>query len=182
MPFTHYPKLEENLFLSACWYGPDDPRNTMKDPLREYVVLHGVAQNFTRFYGTVFADVPLDLTFSFSNEERVVVPQPRQADNVALAKFHADAPRLDERLPKDVREFYLVDERGTREVTDEDLADLNYDGIALVSKYEPAAAGKPAVGDKFLVTIYGRFLRVRIDNRGTVAAKNMRVFVRASVF
>lgn len=190
MPFTHYPKLEENLFLSACWYGENDPRNTIDQPLApgaEGVVLHGVAQNFTRFYGTVAADQPLDVTFSFSNEERVLVTGWTAVGGISTLRLGDDPvlhqePMFDSALPKEIREHYPVDERGLREVTDEDLGHLNYDGIALVSKFEPGAAGKPSVGDKFLVTIYGRFMRVQITNRGTAPVKKLRVFVRASVF
>jgi len=217
MSFTHYPKLAEGagLFGAVLWYAPGDPRNTLDDirwrsgvrfhvadqPIQsgESISLYGSAVNFTRYYGTTSADVPLELTFAFSNEERVLVPS-----GVLVSGTHPMTGKtvmVDSRLPGDVCGAFPVDPldpepsawptrkveglewpvRGIRDATDEDLPHLNYDGIALVSQYRPAAEGKPAVGDKTLVTIYGSALKVTVKNTGDRAG-SVRVFVRGSVF
>lgn len=184
MPFTHYPKLEENTFLAACWYGKDDPRSATLDvfgsqalksppaPGKE-ILLHGCAQNFTRFYSTLHADQPVKVTYAFSNEDRVLVPRPDPPN---------PSPAHDKRLPEKIRKYYPIDVRGRREITDEDLPGLNYDGVAMVQNYKPASEGKPAVGDKALVTIYGRWLRVVVANMGEKPVGQLRFYLRASVF
>ena len=193
MGFTHYPKLESNQFLSALWYGPEDPRNNIARPLvsNEGVVLYGVSQNFTRFYGTVYSDQPLTVTFAFSNEEYVLVDPSNQISvsseddciRDAIIKPAGDPPwRFDKRLPDRVKYAFPVSASGMREITDEDLPNIPYDGIAQVINYVPPTDGKPAVGDKFLVTIYGSILRVRVLNTGGASASKLRVIVRASVF
>jgi len=64
-------------------------------------------------------------------------------------------------------------------VTDENMKALNYDAEALKQAYEPS---KQSATGKYLVTIYGRFLRVEITNTGTEPAEWYRFFVRGSVF
>jgi len=176
MPFTHYPKLEENLFLFATWYGKGDPRNSIQSPLDVGggVNLYGCAQNFTRFYGTIYCDQPLAVEFDFGNED--VVP----AFNPATLP---DGSVVDMGLPDDVRPYFPVGKlTGLRAITDEDLLRINYDGKALVTNYQPAVSPGAPIGDKFLVTIYGRWMRVCIANKGDKPVSSMRVFVRASVF
>ena len=64
-------------------------------------------------------------------------------------------------------------------VTDENMKTLNYDAEALKQAYEPA---KQSATGKYLVTIYGRWLRVEVKNVGSKPTSWMRVYVRGSVF
>jgi hypothetical protein len=153
MPYTHYPKLSSNIIFAWVWprppaaepfYGspPFDKLNRMAEPLAADAAVVGYheAQGFTRFYGTIASDQPLDVSFRFSNDE--VAPDGHW-------------------------------------VNDENLALLNYDGWALRQAYEP---GKQEQTGKYLVTIYGRWLRVQIRNMGVEPATFCRVYVRGSVF
>lgn len=118
-----------------------DRLNRMEAPLepgKSFVGYHE-AQNFTRFYGSIASDQPLEVTFSFSNDE--------------------------------------VADDGTH-VTDANLPGLHYDAEALKKAYDPA---KPGQGG-YLVTIYGRWLKVEVKNVGKAATQMMRVVVRGSVF
>lgn len=107
-------------------------------PGASFVAYHS-AQNFTRFYGSIAADQPLEVTFTFSNDE--VAPDGHY-------------------------------------VTDENMSQLFYDAEALKKAYVP---DKPQLGG-YLVTIYGRWLKVEVKNTGPKAVENMRVYVRGSVF
>jgi hypothetical protein len=80
MPFTHYPKLDSNvIFLwrlpivpnKPAFLGRKHPKNLIEGPLKpgETLVAYHSSQNFTRFYGSIYADVPLEITFTFSNDE-----------------------------------------------------------------------------------------------------------------
>lgn len=62
-------------------------------------------------------------------------------------------------------------------VTDDNISELHYDAEALRLIYDPAKGGQ-----KFFVTIYGRFLRVEIKNTGTAPTTVLRAVVRGSVF
>jgi hypothetical protein len=99
------------------------------------------AQPFTRLYGTAYADQPLEITFSFSNDD--------------------------------------VDFADGRVVCDANIHKLHYDGEALKHLYDPQRQG--ATG-KFFTMIFGRFLRVEVKNVSTAPTKELRVFVRGSVF
>lgn len=153
MPFTHYPKLADNIIFA--WVQPRPLRkkpflnmrpfsamNRFRKaiPAGESVVGYQDAQNFTRFYGSIAADQKLEVTFSFSNEE-----------------VAADGSW----------------------VTDANIASLNYDAEALKQLYDPSKQG--ATG-KYFVTIFGRWLRVEVKNAGEQPTKLLRVFVRGSVF
>lgn len=153
MPYTHYPKLEQNVIFAWVFPQPPDkpnflthPRftmiNRMSEPLPPGGSVCGYhsAQNFTRFLGTIACDQKLEMTFSFSNDE----------------------------VAKD-----------GHWVTDEGMPALNYDGEALKVSYDPT---KQSATGKFVVTIYGRWLRVEIKNVGDKAAQIMRMYVRGSVF
>lgn len=119
-----------------------DRINLVKEPLPAgaTVVAHHSAQNFTRFYGSIKCDQPLEILFEFSNDE-------------------------------------VTDEGDW--VTDASMSTLSYDAEALRLAYDPA---KQAATGKYLVTIYGRWLRVQIKNTGSKPAEKMRVYVRGSVF
>ena len=153
MPFTHYPKLADNIIFA--WVQPRPPRkaaflnmrpfaamNRFRKALSpgEAVVGYQDAQNFTRFYGSIASDQKLEVTFSFSNEE--------------------------------------VDAAGDW-ITDANIASLNYDAEATKQLYEPSKQG--ATG-KYFVTIFGRWLKVEVKNTGDQPTKKLRVFVRGSVF
>lgn len=87
MPLSHYPKTVENVVFA--WVQPAPPDvpptpglpdflgrlfseiNRFRDPIvpGEFVVGYHDAQPFTRFYGSVFCDQPLDISLTFSNDE-----------------------------------------------------------------------------------------------------------------
>ncbi len=153
MPYTHYPKLSANII--AAWVQPAPPDaapflnlpqfsslNRFDFPLEpgQSSIVHHDGQNFTRFYGTIAADQPLEVTFSFSNEET--------------------AP-------------------DGRWVTDDNIDQLHYDGEALRQLYSPDKQGPSG---KYFVMIYGRWLRIEVKNVGKAPTKELRVFVRGSVF
>lgn len=153
MGFTHYPKLDLNLI--GCWVYPEPQKqenpfaafpwqdlNHYKNQLKpgEASAFWHNANNFTRFFGSIFCDQKLEVTFSFSNDEC--------ADDGAF-------------------------------VTEENIKGLNYDAEAAKLIYDPA---KQAATGKFLVTIYGRWLRVEVKNVGDAPVEKLRVFVRGSVF
>lgn len=64
-------------------------------------------------------------------------------------------------------------------ICDENLPLLNYDAIEGVKEYDPA---KQQATGKFFTIIYGRWLRVTVQNLGKEPTKFMRVYVRGSVF
>lgn len=153
MPFTHYPKLADNIIFA--WVQPPPPRKKSFLNMRPFsalnrfdkaiesgasVVAYQDAQNFTRFYGSIASDQKLEVTFSFSNEE--------------------------------------VDEKGDW-INDDNIAGLNYDAEALKQLYDPAKQG---ASGKYFVTIFGRWLKVEVKNVGEKATDRLRVFVRGSVF
>jgi hypothetical protein len=87
VPFSHYPKIVSNIVLA--WVQPPPPEvppeegrpnflgrpfaemNRWKEPLQPggLVVGHHDAQPFTRFYGSIACDMPLDVQLLFSNDE-----------------------------------------------------------------------------------------------------------------
>lgn len=65
--------------------------NLLKEPLppnKEVSAYHS-AQNFTRFYGSLYADQPLEMTASFSNDE--VTDDGDWPTDVQLPSLHYDA-------------------------------------------------------------------------------------------
>jgi hypothetical protein len=153
MPFTHYPKLADNIIFA--WVQPAPPKKKPFLNMRPFsalnrfeksiepgksVVAYQDAQNFTRFYGSIACDQRLEVTFSFSNEE--------------------------------------VDGGGDW-ITDDNIASLNYDAEAVKQMYEPTKQG---ASGKYFVTIYGRWLKVEVKNVGDKPTEKLRVFVRGSVF
>lgn len=159
MSFTHYPKTEYNLIMSWVYPGikeearkvrhgdsknivPVPSVNMLKKPLeaKGESIGHHSAQNFTRFYGSIFSDVPIQLLFDFANDD-----------------FTKDG----------------------KHPLDKDLPLLNYDANALIHAYDPE---KPQMGSKFLVTIYGKWLRVTLRNTSDKPSEVLRVHVRGSVF
>lgn len=118
MPFSHYPK-EPAPYLGA-WIFPvppeppvDEDNFTDEPPVSEYnlikgdtdlatpPVLYHDAMPFTRFLGTIDADVPLTVEFSFSNEGRG--PDGRLVDDEALPKLNyrpVSTCRFDPKTPE----------------------------------------------------------------------------------
>jgi hypothetical protein len=151
--FTHYPKLVRNVL--ACWVQPPPPDkpnflgharfrtiNLFNQPLEpeKAFCVHHDAQNFTRLYGSIYCDQPLEVVLSFANDE--VAPDGEW-------------------------------------VNDENLGNLHYDAEALRQAYVP---NKQALTGKFFSTIYGRWLRMEVKNLGKLPTKEMRIFLRGSVF
>ena len=108
-------------------------------PGESFVAYHS-SQNFTRFFGSIAADQPVEVECTFSNDE--------------------------------------VTDDGDW-VTDENMKTLHYDAEALKVAYDPT---KQAATGKFLVTIFGRWLRVSVKNVGTTPMEKYRIYVRGSVF
>ena len=174
MPFSHVPKLSDSLLVDLTWCGSGDPRNTMRSSLAAGVDTSSYveASNFTRYYGTVSSDVSLEVEFAYANEERVHVPKTYRSTVAGLV--------VDLRLPSlAIRKLFPVDLGGFRDVTDEDLATLNYDGVVSTTRFTP---GHPPKGSHFFVIISGRWLRVRVTNVGDIPASWIRTRVRGSVF
>jgi hypothetical protein len=87
VPLTHYPKTVQNLVFAWVQPAPPDAPlqaglpdflgrpfselNRFVDPIApgESVVGHHDAQPFTRFYGSIACDQPLEVSIMFSNDE-----------------------------------------------------------------------------------------------------------------
>lgn len=106
MPFTHYPKLAANIIFAWVQPAPPDlpaflnlPRfstlNRFSLPIGpgKSAISHQDAQNFTRFYGTIAADQPLEVTFSFSNDEVGIDGHHVTDDNVHGLNYDGEALR-----------------------------------------------------------------------------------------
>lgn len=104
MPFTHYPKLAANVIFAWVQPPPPDqpnflnmprfaPLNRFEVPLEPGKTFVGYqdAQNFTRFYGSIASDQPLEVTFSFSNEEVAKDGHWITDANIADLRYDAEA-------------------------------------------------------------------------------------------
>jgi hypothetical protein len=110
VPLTHYPKNTENLVFAWVQPAPPDvrPKKGMPDflgrsfssvnrfdkpvePQQSVVAFHD-AQPFTRFYGSIGCDQPLEVTISFSNDE--IDPEGRHISDGNLHALHYDAEAL----------------------------------------------------------------------------------------
>lgn len=98
------------------------------------------AQPFTRFYGSIASDQPLEVTISFSNDE--------------------------------------VDPAGSV-IGDGNIDKLHYDAEALRQLYDPKKQGPTG---KYFSMIFGHWIRIEVKNVGEVPTKELRVYVRGSVF
>jgi len=110
MPMTHYPKTCDNLVFAWVQPAPPDvpPTQDLPDflgcPFSELnlfdeaiapgksVFAHHDAIPFTRFYGSVACDQPLEINLSFSNEE--VTPDGHLVTDANLDKLNYDAEAL----------------------------------------------------------------------------------------
>jgi hypothetical protein len=111
MPLTHYPKTVENLVFA--WVQPAPPDVTPKEGQPDFlgqpfsdvnrfdkpiepgqsVVGYHDAQPFTRFYGSIASDQPLEVSISFSNDEVAPDGQPVNDDNIKELHYDAEALR-----------------------------------------------------------------------------------------
>jgi hypothetical protein len=111
VPLTHYPKNSDNLVFA--WFQPAPPDvpvavgvpDFLGRPFSEMnrfkesvcadgsVIAYHDAQPFTRFYGTLFCDQPLEFTILFSNDE--VDPDGRvvRDDNIHELRYDGEALR-----------------------------------------------------------------------------------------
>lgn len=111
MPLTHYPKTAENLVFA--WVQPTPPDVEPKEGLPDFlgrlfsevnrfdkpiepgqsVVGYHDAQPFTRFYGSIASDQPLEVAISFSNDEVAPDGQSISDDNISKLSYDAEALR-----------------------------------------------------------------------------------------
>lgn len=100
MPFTHYPKLDSNVVFQWRWpivpvkpafLGRKHPKNLLTEKFKggDRLVAYHSAQNFTRFYGSIYADVLLEITFAFSNDE--YDDEGDWVNDENISKLHYDA-------------------------------------------------------------------------------------------
>lgn len=108
-PLTHYPKTAENLVFAWVQPTPPDvpPQEGLPDFLGrsfsevnrfekeivpgEVVVGYHDAQPFTRFYGSIASDQPLEVTISFSNDEVAGDGRTISDDNIGSLSYDAEA-------------------------------------------------------------------------------------------
>jgi hypothetical protein len=109
IPLTHYPKTAENLVFAWVQPAPRDvdPEDGLPDFLGRYfsevnrfekalepnqvVVGYHDAQPFTRFYGSISCDQPLEVTISFSNDEVAADGRTISDDNIGSLNYDAEA-------------------------------------------------------------------------------------------
>lgn len=110
MPFTHYPKTSDNLVLVWVQPPPSDvsapseipnflgrlfsEMNSFEEAItpNASVVGYHDAQPFTRFYGTLACDQPLEFSILFSNDE--VGPDGRVVRDDNIHELHYDGEAL----------------------------------------------------------------------------------------
>jgi hypothetical protein len=153
VPFTHYPKNSFNLILA--WVHPSPPDGKQFPGQPKFSELN----KFTR---------PLEPGKS------VYAYHDAQPFTRFYGSCASDQP-LEMTLSFSNEE---VDLNGDY-VSDDNIASLNFDAEALKQLYDPA---KQAATGKWFATIFGRYLRVEVRNRGSESTKFMRVFCRGSVF
>jgi hypothetical protein len=104
VPFTHYPKNSFNLIFAWVQPPPPDrepffgqPRfatlNRFEKPLEPGATVSAYhdAQPFTRFYGSVASDQPLEMVLAFSNEETAPDGFYVTDENIHLLNYDAEA-------------------------------------------------------------------------------------------
>jgi len=153
MPFTHYPKLEFNIIGAWVSPAPPDKPNFLQMPRFSRVNLLNNIE---------LSDDPPILYHSAQNFTRFF-------GSVASDK------KVELRFDFSNDDVHLLD---GNPVSDENISKLNYDAEAMVLNYDPSKQG--ATG-KYLVTIYGRWLRVQLKFPDGVPSY-VRAYVRASVF
>lgn len=158
MPMTHYPKTVDNLVFA--WVQPAPPDVPPAPDLPDF----------------------LECSFSELNLFREPIAPGKSVlahhDALPFTRFYGTIFG-DQSLEISLS---FSNEEVTSEgqlVTDANIHELHYDGEALKQLYDPTKQGPTG---KFFVTIFGRFLRVEVKNTGTEPTKELRVFVRGSVF
>ena len=105
MPYAHYPKTIENLLFAWVWPRPPRKRGFLGSPsfakrnlakaklkAGEEVVAYHDATSFTRIFGSIACDQPLEVTVDFANDECDDEGNPVSDANIA--KLHYDAQAL----------------------------------------------------------------------------------------
>jgi len=153
VPFTHYPKLAANVIFAWVQPAPPDAPGFLGQP---------AFSTLNRFVK------PLE------PNEVVVGYQEAQNFTRFYGSIASDQPLI-------VTFTFANDEVGPdgAPVSDETIAQLHYDAEALKQMYDPT---KQAQTGKYFVTIFGRWLRVEVQNAGKKPTSELRVFVRGSVF
>lgn len=111
MPMTHYPKTAENLVFAWVQPSPPDvePQEGLPDFLgrpfselnrfdkpidpNQVVVSYHDALPFTRFYGSISSDQPLEVTITFANDEVAADGKPVSDENIGSLNYDAEALR-----------------------------------------------------------------------------------------
>lgn len=153
MPFTHYPKLVWNLIFAWRWPAPPNKPGFLNEP--------------------PFADYNLAKEALPAGGKVVAY---NEASNFTrfMGSFASDQPL---RVTLAFSNDDVTDEGNF--VTDDNLKTLHYDAIEGVKDYDPA---KQQATGKFFAIIYGRWLRVEVENLGKSPTEFMRVYIRGSVF
>jgi len=158
VPYTHYPKNSDNLVFAWVLPAPPDVSGDHEGP---------------DFLGRPFSEMNR-LKEAIAPGELVV----GYHDAQPFTRFYGTFA-CDQALEITIS-FSNEDVASDGHVVNDDNIDkLHYDGEALRQIYDPKKQGPTG---KFFVTIYGRFLRVEIKNTGDAPTKELRAYVRGSVF
>jgi hypothetical protein len=158
MPMTHYPKNSENLVFA--WVQPPPPDIKPQKGLPD-------------FLGRPFSEM--------NRFEQPIGPGESVVGYHDAQPFTRFYGTIYCTQPLEVSLVFSNDEIAAdgRVVSDGNIDKLHYDGEALRQFYDPQKQGPTG---KFFVTIYGRFIRVEIKNTGDAPTKELRCYVRGSVF
>jgi len=158
VPLTHYPKTVENLVFA--WVQPPPPDVCPKEGLPD-------------FLGRPFSEMNL-FAKPIGPGESVV----GYHDAQPFTRFYGSAAS-DSSL--EITISFSSDEVAPdgHWVTDANISELHYDAESLRQLYDPKRQGPTG---KFFSMIFGRFLRVEIKNTGDAPTKELRLYVRGSVF
>lgn len=158
MPFSHYPKTVGNIVFAWVQPPPLHAPSRKKHPN----FLGGPFSELNRFRRAL---EPGETDSGYHDAQ----PFTR-----FYGSFFSDQPLL-------ITFSFSNDECGPDGdyVSDETLPQLNYDAEALRHTYEPE---KQAATGRFFITIYGRWLRMVIQNNGVKATEKLRLYCRGSVF
>jgi hypothetical protein len=152
VPFSHYPKLTANVIFAWVWPAPPDRPNFLHLPR---------LSRLNRMGGPL---MPGDSLVAYH-------------EGINFTRFYGSIV-ADQRLEAT---FAFSNDEVAPDghwVNDDNLKDLHYDAMALRKEYDPK---KPDAAG-YLVTIYGRWLRVTVKNLGDAPTEFLRVYVRGSVF
>ena len=107
MAFTHYPKNSSSVIFAWVYPRPPDKPNFLNHPRfntlnlataplqpGESVVACHSANDFTRFFGSIACDQPIDASFHFSNDETTDQGDFVTDENMGSLHYDAEALRL----------------------------------------------------------------------------------------